>query len=151
LTKVIFCRNILCYPMYKFIERLLGFPIFMPNYVLADAKKLKKGMMSHFNSAETHIEDILPVKEGMPNLDFLLSPSTYYFAEVCRFIIRKLPAWLCYFLANVAGNILYLFWSRARRNIKENVATVLGSDAKPAVVRRIARQCMRNFCKYVVL
>jgi Kdo2-lipid IVA lauroyltransferase/acyltransferase len=86
----------------------------------------------------------------MPNLDFLLSPSTYYFAEVCRFIIRKLPAWLCYFLANVAGNILYLFWSRARRNIKENVATVLGSDAEPAVVRRIARQCMRNFCKYVV-
>lgn len=76
--------------------------------------------------------------------------AIYYFAELCRFIVCKLPASLCYFLAQAAGDVLYLFWARGRRNVKENVACILGSQVSPGVVRRVARQCMRNFCKYAV-
>jgi len=76
--------------------------------------------------------------------------AIYYFAEFCRFLACKLPASLCYLLANIAGDALYLVWARGRRNIKENVACVLGSQATPNMVTRVVRQSMRNFCKYVV-
>ncbi len=76
--------------------------------------------------------------------------AIYYFAELCRFLVCKLPASLCYLLARVAGDVLYLIWVRGRRNIKENVACILGSQANSNVVRRVARQCMRNFCKYAI-
>lgn len=76
--------------------------------------------------------------------------ALYYFAELCRFIACKLPTSLSYLLACAVGDVLYLVWARGRRSVKENVAAALGSGANPSVVRRIARQCMRNFCKYAI-
>lgn len=74
----------------------------------------------------------------------------YCVARFCSFICWRLPPSICYFLACIIGDFLYLFWRRARRSVKQNIAGLLGNEASQKVINKAARQSLRNFCKYCV-
>jgi lauroyl/myristoyl acyltransferase len=74
----------------------------------------------------------------------------YRFASSARFLISKLPVPLAYAIASIAGDMTYLVWPRGRRNMIKSVASLLDRDANNSQARRIARKCMRNFCKYAM-
>lgn len=76
--------------------------------------------------------------------------AIYYFAKFCKFLVGKLPTSIRYLLACIIGDILYVIWLRGRKSFIANVKAVLGDQANSKVITRIARQAMRNFCKYCI-
>lgn len=74
----------------------------------------------------------------------------YCVARFCSFVCWRLPSPVCYFLACIIGDFLYLFWRRARRSVKQNITGLLGNEASQKVINKAARQSLRNFCKYCV-
>jgi lauroyl/myristoyl acyltransferase len=74
----------------------------------------------------------------------------YRLAESARNLVSKLPASLAYGIASGVGDATYLVWPRGRRNMIRSVASLLDCSVNDARPRRIARRCMRNFCKYAM-
>jgi lauroyl/myristoyl acyltransferase len=74
----------------------------------------------------------------------------YRIAELGRTTAGRLPASLSYPLASAIGDTLYYFWSRGRRNMVKSIASIFHQDVNAPEVRRTARHCMRNVCKYCV-
>ena len=74
----------------------------------------------------------------------------YRAAEVTRIVVSKLPAWISYPIAGSVGVIVYHSWPRGRRNMVKSVANILHSSTSDPVVKKTARRCMSNFCKYIV-
>jgi KDO2-lipid IV(A) lauroyltransferase len=48
------------------------------------------------------------------------------------------------------GDLVFLGWSRKRRVLQSNMATVLGLSPRDPQVRRLAMRSMRNYAKYLV-
>jgi lauroyl/myristoyl acyltransferase len=74
----------------------------------------------------------------------------YHFAELARRIISVTPGSITYTLANICGETMYYTWPRGRRNMLRSLANLLNKNTHDPEVRRTARQCMRNYCKYAV-
>ncbi len=74
----------------------------------------------------------------------------YYLLELGRVTVGRLPAGITYPIASAAGDVIYYFWPRARRNMIKSIAAVLNEDVSSPKVRKIARYGMENFCKYIV-
>jgi lauroyl/myristoyl acyltransferase len=74
----------------------------------------------------------------------------YRFASVARTMISKMPVPLAYAIATIVGDMTYLVWPRGRRNMIKSVASLLDCDVDDSKPRKIARKCMRNFCKYAM-
>lgn len=74
----------------------------------------------------------------------------YLLLRACTFLWQRLPLRLGYTLAELVGEVTYYAWPRGRRYAKENMARVLGNGAEGKTVGRLARQSLRNYCKYLV-
>lgn len=74
----------------------------------------------------------------------------YRLAETARTVVSRLPACTTYPAASVVGDGVYYLWSRGRRNMIKAVANILDSDIHDPEVKKTARRCMQNFCKYAV-
>jgi len=71
-------------------------------------------------------------------------------AQGARVIIEFLPACVSYSIASMVGDVIFFTWSRVRRNLKSAVANLMDASDNDPKVKKVARQCMRNFSKYVV-
>src|SRR3954451_9961676 len=60
-----------------------------------------------------------------------------------------LPRAVRYALASGVGDALFWALPNKRAAVLENMAAVLGPEASPAEVRRVARGSFRNFAKYL--
>jgi len=74
----------------------------------------------------------------------------YRLAEGARFIVKHLPAWISYPIADRVGDTIFLVWPRVRRNMITALATLLHTDENDPEVKKTARRCTRNFSKYIV-
>ena len=61
-----------------------------------------------------------------------------------------LPSKVGYSLASIVADITYLAWPRGRNNARRNMLQVLGGEIGQSTVDRLARQSLRNYCKYLV-
>ncbi len=74
--------------------------------------------------------------------------SVYHAARKARATNNSIPLTLCYSVATFIGDLLYFCWPRARYYMKQGISSLLGTDVNSPRVRRVARQCLRNFCRY---
>ena len=65
-------------------------------------------------------------------------------------LTRRLPLRLCYWVAGIVGDLVYLFWPQGRRNVVDNMRTVLGPDATDKQIRNTARRSFRNYLRLLV-
>ncbi len=77
----------------------------------------------------------------------------YWLVRVCGFIWQKLPLRIGYSLASAVGDLTFLwwryFWREKYQCLQDNMQHVLGQGANRAEVSRLARQSLRNYCKYM--
>lgn len=66
------------------------------------------------------------------------------------FLAQHLPMKLCYSIASILGDLLYVFWPSGRRNVVANMRHVLGPEASDKTVKRTARSSFRNYMKLLV-
>jgi lauroyl/myristoyl acyltransferase len=66
-----------------------------------------------------------------------------------RLVWQHLPERVGYALASLVGDLTYILWYHGRTRVRENMASVLGPGASPRTVERLARESMRNYCKYL--
>ncbi len=66
------------------------------------------------------------------------------------FLAQHLPIKLCYSIASILGDLVYVFWPSGRRNVVANMRHVLGPEASDKTVRRTARSSFRNYMKLLV-
>ena len=66
------------------------------------------------------------------------------------FLAQHLPIKLCYSIASILGDLVYVFWPSGRRNVVANMHHVLGPEASDKTVRRTARSSFRNYMKLLV-
>lgn len=62
-------------------------------------------------------------------------------------LAQRLPLKLCYWIASILGDLVYIFWPRGRRNVVDNIRHVLGPEASDRTVRHTARRSFRNYMK----
>ena len=74
----------------------------------------------------------------------------YWVWCVCSLVWRVLPLKIGYASATWLADIAYLAWPRGRAYARRNMAVILGPTADARTVDRMARQCLRNYCKYLV-
>lgn len=74
----------------------------------------------------------------------------YWLWRIATLIWCALPLKVGYGCATIVADVAYLGWRRGRINARQNMAVVLGKGADPGTVDRVARQSLRNYCKYVV-
>lgn len=70
-----------------------------------------------------------------------------------RFLTRLsqyFPLKVCYYLADLGGDIGYALWRTRRHAAKENIARVIGTTPEKPVVAALARQSFRHYGKYLV-
>lgn len=65
-------------------------------------------------------------------------------------LAQRLPLRLCYSIATVLGDLVYIFWPGGRRNVLDNMRHVLGPEAKEKEIRHTARNSFRNYMKLLV-
>lgn len=65
-------------------------------------------------------------------------------------LAQRLPLRLCYSIATVLGDLVYIFWPGGRRNVLDNMRHVLGPEAKEKEIRHTARNSFRNYIKLLV-
>ncbi len=71
----------------------------------------------------------------------------YWLALCLVFLAQHLPLKLCYWIASIAGDLVYIFWSTGRRNVLDNMRHVLGPEAGEEEIRETARRSFRNYLK----
>jgi phosphatidylinositol dimannoside acyltransferase len=74
----------------------------------------------------------------------------YHCIEAVRTVISKIPACLSYPVVGFTGELVYWLWPRGRRNMINTAANILHLDSNEPVVRKMSRQSMRNFAKYIL-
>jgi lauroyl/myristoyl acyltransferase len=75
----------------------------------------------------------------------------FFWLVLCLiYVAQHLPLKLCYLIATIIGDLIYLSWPRGRRNVVHNVRYVLGPDASDDDVKRTARFSFRNYTKLLV-
>lgn len=74
----------------------------------------------------------------------------YWLWSVCSLVWRVLPPRIGYTCATWLADIVYLAWPRGRACARKNMTAILGPAADPRTIDRKARQCLRNYCKYLV-
>ncbi len=74
----------------------------------------------------------------------------YWLWSICTVVWRVLPPKVGYRCATFLADIAYLAWPRGRAYARQNMAVILGPDADRKKVDRMARQCLRNYCMYLV-
>lgn len=74
----------------------------------------------------------------------------YWLIRLCVFLCTRLPLRLCYNLAEVMADALYVLCPRLRDDTKSSIARVLGQPKGSREVSKVTRRCLRNYAKYVV-
>jgi len=74
----------------------------------------------------------------------------YWLILLPLFLAQRLPLELCYWIASILGDLLYVFWPGGRRNVVDNMRHVLGPEASDKTVRHTARKSFRNYMKLLV-
>lgn len=74
----------------------------------------------------------------------------YWLSLLPLLLAQRLPLKLCYGIASILGDLVYVFWRRGRRNVVDNIRHVLGPDASDSTVRQTARRSFRNYMKLLV-
>jgi KDO2-lipid IV(A) lauroyltransferase len=74
----------------------------------------------------------------------------YWLHRIGAPISRLLPLWLSYGLASALTPIIFWLWRDKRENAVDNMRAVLGSDANPQLVRRMALRSFINYAKYLI-
>jgi len=74
----------------------------------------------------------------------------YWLWRIGCLIWQRLPLKVGYACASFVADIVYLAWPRGRACARENMARVLGDGADARTIDRLARQSLRNYCKYLV-
>lgn len=75
---------------------------------------------------------------------------TYWLMRLASVLAAVLPIRISYAIAIAIGQLVYTSWGEKRRSAIANMRCVLGPDVSEAVVRRMARNSFRHYCKYVV-
>jgi KDO2-lipid IV(A) lauroyltransferase len=74
-----------------------------------------------------------------------------YWLVLCLvFLAQHLPLKLCYRIADVVGDLVYVFWPRGRRNVIDNMRHVLGPGATEREIRATTRRSFRNYLGLLV-
>ncbi len=74
----------------------------------------------------------------------------YWIWRIGCLIWQRLPLKVGYACASFLADFVYLTWPRGRESARENMARVLGDRADARTIDRLARQSLRNYCKYLV-
>ncbi|MFH1487027.1 MAG: lysophospholipid acyltransferase family protein [Chloroflexota bacterium] len=74
----------------------------------------------------------------------------YLLWRVSLLVWRIIPLKVGYRLADFVGDLTYLGWPKGRRYAIENMRRVLGITADRRSVHEVARQSLRNYCRYLV-
>ena len=74
----------------------------------------------------------------------------YWLVLCLLFLTQHLPLGFSYWLAGIVGDLVYVFWSRGRRNVHDNMRHVLGPDATDREIRDTARRSFRNYLRLLV-
>ncbi len=72
---------------------------------------------------------------------------TYYLFSIAAIIVPVLPLRLGYWLASLLADVAYLFRTRARRNVQNNLKMVLGTEATGAEIKKLTRLVFHNGAK----
>lgn len=75
---------------------------------------------------------------------------TYWMMRAATWLASFLPLRVSYPIAMAIGHLVYFCWGDKRRSAIANMRRVLGPDVGAGVVRRMARNSFRHYCKYVV-
>ncbi len=74
-----------------------------------------------------------------------------YWLTLCLlWLTRHLPLKLCYTVAGVVGDLVYVFWPKARKNVLHNLGHVLGPQATNPEITATARRSFRNYMRLLV-
>src|SRR5436309_906133 len=73
------------------------------------------------------------------------SPVIYWLHRLATPLSRALPVWLSYGLCSLFAPWVFLVWREKREHALENMRAVLGDDADPRLVRRMARRAFTNY------
>jgi len=74
-----------------------------------------------------------------------------YWLVLCLvFLTQHLPLSLCYRIASIVGDLVYVFWPPGRSNVIDNMRHVLGPEATEKEIRATARRSFRNYLKLLV-
>jgi KDO2-lipid IV(A) lauroyltransferase len=65
-------------------------------------------------------------------------------------LAKRLPLWLSYGVASLIAPLTFALWREKRENAVHNMAQVLGDEADPREVRRLALRAFVNYGKYIV-
>ncbi|HLE80339.1 MAG TPA: hypothetical protein VJA25_03510, partial [Dehalococcoidia bacterium] len=76
--------------------------------------------------------------------------TRYWVWCISNLIWRVLPLEVGYTCATWVADIAYLAWPRGRMWARRNAARLLGDNADEKTVDAMARQSLRNYCKYLV-
>ncbi|MFH1837355.1 MAG: lysophospholipid acyltransferase family protein [Candidatus Omnitrophota bacterium] len=74
----------------------------------------------------------------------------YYVYKTIIFIARRLPLKGCYMIAGIAARFFYIFASRDKIELKENLKVVLGAETDKKILNKYVLEIFRNFAKYLV-
>jgi KDO2-lipid IV(A) lauroyltransferase len=65
-------------------------------------------------------------------------------------LTQRLPRRVGYWIANIVGDLVYVFWPSGRANVIDNMRHVLGPEATEKEIRATARRSFRNYVKLLV-
>jgi lauroyl/myristoyl acyltransferase len=74
----------------------------------------------------------------------------YWPVSCLVFITRHLPLRLCYWIAGIIGDLVYVFWPKGRRNVVDNMRHVLGPEASEQEAKDTARRSFQNYLRLLV-
>jgi lauroyl/myristoyl acyltransferase len=74
----------------------------------------------------------------------------YWLVFCLLFLTQHLPLRFCYWVASIAGDLVYIFWPTGRRNVLDNMRHVLDPETSQEELRRTARRSFRNYLKLLV-
>ena len=74
----------------------------------------------------------------------------YWLHRLVAPLTRWAPLWFAYAVASLIGWCAFFLYPNKRGNAVRNMASVLGADADPGRVRRLAHRAFVNYAKYLV-
>jgi Kdo2-lipid IVA lauroyltransferase/acyltransferase len=74
----------------------------------------------------------------------------YYGYKLAIFIVLHLPLSVCYKIATLVANLIYLFNRRLRQTIQSHITHLIQSAQLPLDVNRLSKETLINFYKHLV-
>jgi lauroyl/myristoyl acyltransferase len=74
----------------------------------------------------------------------------YWLHRLVAPLTRWAPLWFAYAVASLIGWCAFFLYPDKRGNAVRNMASVLGSEADPGMIRRLAHRAFVNYAKYLV-